>query len=512
MGFKTYLRLTAASAMLLAATASAQTAYDGDRYGNAYNGGTVSSLPDLAPEAIAADTRTRIVDGRAVVEAPTFNPFEDSAQGFAGEAYLRTSRGELDRRGERLPDGAVLDVSLIYASGSDDPYDVRGFEDAVFLSGEFVPSVRYDSEVLECSSRVTDVVYRDDYYSGVSHGLVAGLYMSYPFYRGHRHYGYSYTPYYPGGYYRYREGRRYRHGRGPIGRAVIGGYRDGYRHGRRDARRDGNRHGRYGYGDRARDGHRDGGRVRDGRRDRDRFREDRDRDPRTRDAGGRRTVPHMGARGTGDRGMDRLESGPNRIENPAVARERRRDTRRAEPRRAEPRRAEPRRAEPRRAEPRLAGPRGGAPQIREPRIETRQPVTRQRERMSDRRRVSPKNYAPARPEPKRATPKRSAPPKRSQPKRSAPKRVDRATDRAFRGSEARSLKKLEYYPNGTRVSTYAESRCAKRESLGLFIPAERLDAARFDGLTVVLLSRSGEEVPVYVPPNYIEGFRRAARL
>ena len=535
MGLKTYLRLTAASVILFAASASAQTAVDADRWGDGYNGGTVSSLPDLAPETIAADTRTRIVDGRAVVEAPTFNPFEDSDRGFAGEAYLRSSRGEFDRRGEPLPDGAVLDVSLIYASGSDDPYDVRGFEDAVFLSGELSQSVRYDSDVLECSSRVTDVVYRDDYYSGVSHGLVAGLYMPFPFYRGHRHYGYSYTPYYPGGYYRFRDGRRYRHGRGPIGRAGFAGYRHGYRHGRRDGYRDGRIYGDH--GGRVRDGrvwdgrNRDG-RVRDGRRGDDRVREGRDRDRRARDNSPTRPVRNLGSRGTGDRGMDRLEAGPNRIDNPAVARERRRDIRREA--RPESRRPEVGRPDTRRAEPRGARPlRGGGDTRRavptdrpELRLENRQPtprrpVTQSRERVTDRRRVSPKNYTPSRAEPRRAEPKRSSPkraapqrsaPKRSAPKRSTPNRVNRATDGAFRGSEARGKRRFDYYPRGTRVSTHTESRCAKRESLGLFIPAERLEAARFDGLTVVLLSRTGEEVPVYVPPNYIEGFRQAARF
>jgi len=34
-------------------------------------------------------------------------------------------------------------------------------------------------------------------------------------------------------------------------------------------------------------------------------------------------------------------------------------------------------------------------------------------------------------------------------------------------------------------------------------------AARFDGLTVFVLDRQGQEVPVFVPPNYIEGFRQA---
>jgi hypothetical protein len=45
--------------------------------------------------------------------------------------------------------------------------------------------------------------------------------------------------------------------------------------------------------------------------------------------------------------------------------------------------------------------------------------------------------------------------------------------------------------------------------LTVHIPQERLDAARFDGLTVLVLDRTGQEIPVFVPPNYIEGFRQA---
>ena len=52
-------------------------------------------------------------------------------------------------------------------------------------------------------------------------------------------------------------------------------------------------------------------------------------------------------------------------------------------------------------------------------------------------------------------------------------------------------------------------QCAREEMLSIHIPQERLDAARFDGLTVLVLDRQGQEVPVFVPPNYIEGFRQA---
>lgn len=53
------------------------------------------------------------------------------------------------------------------------------------------------------------------------------------------------------------------------------------------------------------------------------------------------------------------------------------------------------------------------------------------------------------------------------------------------------------------------SQCAREEKLSLHIPQERLDAGRFDGMTLLVIGQSGEERPVFIPPNYIEGFRQA---
>ena len=52
-------------------------------------------------------------------------------------------------------------------------------------------------------------------------------------------------------------------------------------------------------------------------------------------------------------------------------------------------------------------------------------------------------------------------------------------------------------------------RCLKEEKLTIHIPQERLDAARFDGFAIILLDNAGQEIPVFVPPNYVEGFRQA---
>jgi hypothetical protein len=65
----------------------------------------------------------------------------------------------------------------------------------------------------------------------------------------------------------------------------------------------------------------------------------------------------------------------------------------------------------------------------------------------------------------------------------------------------------------------SQTDCAREDQLVLFIPNDRLDAARFDGLTLILRDvtydpRTGQttvydERPLYIPPNYIEGFRLA---
>jgi hypothetical protein len=47
--------------------------------------------------------------------------------------------------------------------------------------------------------------------------------------------------------------------------------------------------------------------------------------------------------------------------------------------------------------------------------------------------------------------------------------------------------------------------------LSVYIPNDRLSAARFDGLTILALDDSGQEYPIFIPPNYIEGFQMAVK-
>ena len=505
-------------------------------------------LPELAPEVIAADVTTVFIDGEARRAAPTFDPFE-ATDALAGRANLREARGEVDRlSGEPiLGPGAILDLAMLYTASSDE-FDLRGYDGAVFLSGERVRSTRYNPVTRECSSRVTDVAYRDDYYAGVSHGLILGLYSAFPRYRGHRNYDFFLD-----GYRRPSWRRPARYAR----RGGFGGYRDGYRGGyshggfrdrgysdrgysdRRDARRDGHRDGR-------RDARRDdrGDDRRDARRDR---REDR------RDT--LRSIPRNPRVGTGigplntdrfrnarrndaiaaSRREDARQGGAQRDERQRDVRdttERRDNAGRAQDRRAQDRRAQDRRKDVRRDEARRDAARHARSERREPAIAQRRETPRAQPRMENAPRANTPRVATPRPEPRRAEPRRSEPrrseparsePRRSEPRRSEPsrsqparsQRTNRSTDRAFRRGNARIKRGLDYYPQGSYVGSYVgttvDTRCAKEEQLALFIPAERLDAARFDGLTVLVLDRNGVEIPVFVPPNYIEGFQQGLR-
>lgn len=485
-----------------------------DAPGNAVGSAGVVLFPDIPPEQVAADTTSVLIDGRSLLAAPSFDPFE-SFEAFAGRANLReaippSQGGEVDRlTGEpiRVP-GVVLDVAAIYTGASDDPLDLRGFERAVFPSGEPVRSVRYNSRVLECSSRVTDVVYRDDYYRGVTHGLIGGVLMAYPRYRGHRRFGFDYGRVYG----RHFGGGRFG-SRGIGGR--FGGYRNGYRDGRRDGsrfegrerRREADRRGR-GIGERGGggiirvdDSRVEGGRLEDGRIGGGR--QDRRGANGGRAAGRADGRAETGARrGRTDPGVRALVTRERRDEFVRGARERRSQTGSASsgdrPRRAA-------------SGPRADSRDGWVYTPRQPRFTNERPER------------SPRRAAPSRGEPKRSESRRSesrrseprrSESRRSQTRRSEPRRiqrsdVSRATDRAFSRGNSKIRRQHDYYPVGTTVERRVDGSCAKEEQLALFIPAERLDAARFDGLTVVLLGRDGSELPVFVPPNYVQGVRLA---
>jgi len=72
---------------------------------------------------------------------------------------------------------------------------------------------------------------------------------------------------------------------------------------------------------------------------------------------------------------------------------------------------------------------------------------------------------------------------------------------------------MNFFQTGTGYSRdvvrNVEVDCAREETLSVFIPAGRLDAASYDGLTILALDVEGREYPIFIPPNYIEGFNQA---
>jgi len=421
-------------------------------------------LPELSPRQIAGDVKVTYDSNTGAREyvAPSFDPFEDD-HALAGTAQLRSANKAVTIDGAPLRGGAILDLSFYYNSGSSDPYDNRGYGDAVFLSGDYAPVTQRDSRVLECSREMGNVVYyHEDYYApSFRHNL----------YRPHRYYsgfhgfgrrgfgtrgfggGYGYGGY-PYGYSSRRFG-----GRPHFGRGFRGGF--GSHHGRRGRLLNNENQGNVpsdidqadtNRADNQQDDTRqndNGRRVRDG--DRRRRFIDRDRGAgqgRRADVDGRRNARNV-------RIVPRDEGRPN----PARLNEQ--------------------------------GHRGQG-------VEPTPPV---------RPRATP-----------RTTPRQTTPPRPTTPRRTIPRRLEQMERRSNRHTRHNSggLVRPRIIALGPMASLFGgktrrlSSQCAREEKLSLHIPQERLDAARFDGMTLLVLDRAGEELPVFIPPNYIEGFRQAS--
>ena len=391
-----------------------------------------TSLPDLAPETLAADASVTFAEGRRDVEMRSFDPFEGRGE-IQGEMWLRTSPGEIGHTGLRLPRGAVVEIEATYIAPTDDPRDARGFERVAFASGQPAQLVRYRTDVLECSSRVRQTDYRSDYFRGVSHGLVMGVYGAYPAYRGFRDYG----------------------------------FHNGY--GRRGFGHTGFGHSGYGRGGRIRAG---GLSLRDERA-----------------SGGGATVASPPPAGTPRPVTPGIRAGtgfgPLATPIPSPA-----------PR--EPVATQPSAVE----RARRGRPSTSAPRRR--RVISGNPA----DAFPTPRAAVPSRSTPSRSNPTRSDPSRSAPPRAAAPPRSSkPPRRREIAPSSGKSPSPRPGRQHDLYPPLEPVN----GQCAVRESVGVFVPWERVDAARFDGLNLVMEDRDGREVPVWVPPNYVEGFRLATR-
>lgn len=471
------------------------------------------SLPDIAPETIANDVERRYDarTGQTEFVAGSFDPFEGDDQ-LAGSAALRSNTGAVAINGQYVTGGAMLDVSTIYTANSADSFDVRGFEQARFHSGQPVDVIRYDRATLDCTRDTHTVSYDDSYYRGASYGYIGGLYRLYPRYRGHRLFGWN----------------RGSWNRGTWRRGHNGGYQLGLGRGFSDGDYRRRRGAHVGDGVRPRrdrDGTRERNRARDREQARDRDRaadtaasrnDDWRRRRNSEDSNSRRVpredsaasdVPRRprDGRRAGTRGPAGFDAGTWR-RGPEARAERRQET------------------SDRRNEDSW---RTGRARDGDSTAQTRRPRIRKAERRAVRKaapqaaRALPAVSAPA-PAPKRAqTPKprkqeRSRPNRSSKPAWASKPKVNRAVDRTFKRSGSQGnwkTKKRNFYPESyQRTDVRVSYRCMKEEKLTVHIPQDRLDAARFDGFAILLMDNAGREVPVFVPPNYVEGFRQAAGM
>ena len=461
---------------------------------------SAETLPEISPKQIASDVKVQFNPQTGAREyiAPSFDPFEEDPS-MAGTASLRSVANAITIDGQSVRGGALLDMTFYYNSQSSDPYDTRGYEEAVYLSGEYAPVTRRDNRILECNEQVQDVVYyHEDYYRPSLH---VNLFRPYRHYRGHFGYGRGFGYDYGRGYRGYGGYRGYRGGRG---------YRRGYDGDRRRSR--GRRNATDRIVDRAVDEARREAR-RDNRDERRGNRSERNRDEvrtesRRRDTGRIIDRPYRmgtntGAAGRGNswrRLRDNARSERNRRARTEERSERAPNNRNSVTRNSGTRNNSLAGTAARRAATRAAAPRP-APRTSAPR-------------------PTPRAEAPA-PRPQRVAPA----PRRERAQNPRRARVDRAIRRAnefkTRNTPRRNtgrkgnpkLRMMNFLPMASswsrNVVRNVDVQCAREEMLTVHIPQERLDAARFDGLTVLVLDRRGNEVPVFVPPNYIEGFRQA---
>ena len=458
-------------------------------------------LPSIPAEQIARDVTSEFnprTGLRELVAAP-FDPFEEDPA-LAGSLRLRSADGAVDINGQPLRNGALVELDFYYNSPSDDPYGGRNYGDVSFVNGELAPVVLRDSRVLECSTRVENVVY--DHNTYYDRGYARGIYRPYRHYAGHSGFGFGFgNSYYGPGYGYYGSGRSYRDRgyrrssgarRGTHSRVLDAvRNRDGT-----DSRRDG-------------DGRRDSrsedrnGRF-EARRTNSRRLTDRDIDERlsrvqSYGTGRNRTEVNR----SGRRGNAPMRAGNSQQRNlitasperPAVSSS---TTGRAQPRSNAERRRDTTRAAPTRRETRQAQPRSNTQQRRE--------ITRSEPQRRETRQAQPRSNA----ERRRDITRRSESRRQSNPR---PKRTSPPTRRISRGDLKQRIKKNFFPDGGYGGRSVVSSRsvdCAREDKLRVFIPNERLDAARFDGLTLIAFDAQGGEAPIYLPPNYIEGYRLAA--
>lgn len=432
----------------------------------------IRDLDILTPDEIAADMRTirNPRTGEVELVGPTFDPLSED-EAVAGQINLRhpgdATVYSLD--GDLLKDGVLLDISLFYSSQPDALYGRT--RDGVFLNGEPVPMVLADRQELECSSRVTETIYTSEhFYHPAPPARYGGLYRPAPVYH---YFGLDLFDFQPRASNRRRGyDRRYRRNYRPER------YRDG-RYGRWD---DGSYWRRLDRRDRRRRDDRTG---RD--RDRDRDRDDR-RSIRTSDDSGQ--------------GRPRRERGYIRIQpegTGSLKDQRRSDRRRPSTDRPARERRRGRQTAVSRPERRTSAPTIGRPPTNSA-GPTPNPVTPVRPVQRDRADRNVKHPVGQAPKPVR---------------RKGPTISREDVTQSGSVRPRRNFFPRDQYGYGSSVVS-ASRDCAYEDRVEMFIPLERLEAARFDGLSLVMrdvsLRPDADQVTIYdeqflyVPPHYVEGF------
>ena len=140
-------------------------------------------FPTVSAEQIARDVTQEFNPrtGETSLVAAPFDPFEQDPT-VAASVNLRSAPQVTAIDGTPLYDGAIFEMNFYYNSPSDDPYGGRAYGEAAFLNGELAPVTLRDNRILECSSRVENVVYdHQSYYTGPH----IGIYRPYRHYAGH---------------------------------------------------------------------------------------------------------------------------------------------------------------------------------------------------------------------------------------------------------------------------------------------------------------------------------------
>jgi len=540
---KSSLLISAGFALVFAPNSAAQSndpfpdvVVPGSSANSAY--GSIQSLPGLSPDVIAADVTAKYdpLTGRTEYTAQDFDPFEQENK-IAGTAQLRSALSGISRDGANVSGGAYLDITVLYTSQSRDPWDGKRLEHAVFMNGQPVDVMTYDIQAVDCQSDVTYVTYDDSYYQGASYGYLGGLYRPFPRYRGASRY--------------YRECDQIRYGQWRGLRDRYTGY-TGY---------DNRYNGRRGSRDRGLGtGGRQGNPFVGGNQGQNSNENSIDQTERERQLDLLMRMRETGITSrtviSSDRlGETRLSNTPDPLPPRPISSESPQSSERQSGRRGRGvllapigNRAEELRAiresgaragVPRlgNATPRLSTPRSSIPSPTKPNSNTpirrTMPVNRGASRPSENRasrertRTKPQRSIPktpvnrsappprrestnrSRPKPQRSSapkPQRSSAPK---PRRSSSPPKTQRMNRSFGGRNTSPPRSRRYYSGGTQTDRYEQTGCIKEERITLHISAERLEAARFDGLSIALLDQNGDDIPLYIPPNYIEGFSKA---